>query len=221
MNKDVLDTKLRKSCETKLVRGTQALGLSLSDKQHNQLLDYVLLLHKWNLRFNLTAVKEAQAMVSRHLLDSLSIGEYLWGDEIIDVGTGAGLPGIPLSIVYPHKQFILLDSNQKKQVFVSQAIKMLSLENVGCVCDTVQTYQSEQKFSTILTRAFAPLPKMITLTAHLCSNEGRFLAMMGKAEQDVLSLPPGFCIERVVELNVPGESAQRHLTIVAHLVEKE
>ncbi|HRE31234.1 MAG TPA: 16S rRNA (guanine(527)-N(7))-methyltransferase RsmG, partial [Candidatus Berkiella sp.] len=109
-------------------------------------------------------------MIDRHIIDSLSIAPYLTGDDFLDVGTGAGLPGIPLSIVYPQRQFFLLDSNQKRQVFVSQAAKSLLLNNVQCICQTVQTYQAERKFSTILTRAFAPLAEMVQLCAHLLAS---------------------------------------------------
>lgn len=190
------------------------LKLSTSHEQREKLLAYVALLYRWNKAFNLTAVREQHLMIDRHIIDSLSIAPYLLGDHLLDVGTGAGLPGIPLSVFYPERQFTLLDSNQKKQIFVSQAVKSLSLNNVHCVCQTVQTYQAEQKFSTILTRAFAPLTEMIPLCAHLLANDGRFFAMMGKATPDLLVLPVGYQIEDLIKLSVPGEKAERHLAIV-------
>ncbi|MGD9592524.1 MAG: 16S rRNA (guanine(527)-N(7))-methyltransferase RsmG, partial [Candidatus Berkiella sp.] len=154
--------------------------------------------------------------VGRHLLDSLSIGAYLEGGRVIDVGTGAGLPGIPLAIMMPETSFFLLDSNHKKQVFVSQVAKSLSLKNVVCVHSEVKAYQPTEKFSTIVTRAFAPLAQMIDLTAHLLAPNGRFAAMMGKVEQNI-ALPLGFELQHMVSLHVPGEIAQRHLAIIARV----
>jgi 16S rRNA (guanine527-N7)-methyltransferase len=205
----------KQACEILLNKGLQTLSLSASDRQCAQLLAYIQLLDKWNRHFNLTSVRAPVEMVSRHLLDSLSIYPYLHGDRIIDVGTGAGLPGIPLSVMAPENSFFLLDSNQKKQVFVSQVVKSLSLKNVQCVHATVKTYQPEQKFSTIVTRAFAPVAHMIELTAHLLADDGLFLAMMGKPLQQEQALPPGYKIERIVSLQVPGEHAQRHLSMIA------
>lgn len=196
-----------------------ALGLSTSYEQREKMLDFVLLLHRWNQAFNLTAVREMHQMIDRHIIDSLSIAPYLIGDRILDVGTGAGLPGVPLSILYSDRQFSLLDSNQKKQVFVSQAVKSLALNNVQCVCHTVQTYQATQKFSTILTRAFAPLIEMIPLCGHLLKQDGRFFAMMGKASPDLLVVPMGYQIEELIKLDVPEEKADRHLAIVKSIKE--
>lgn len=194
--------------------GLYQLGITASPLQREQLLAFVVMLHKWNRAMNLTAIRDPRQMISRHLLDSLSILPYLCGDKVIDVGTGAGLPGIPLSILCPDMSFTLLDSNQKKQIFVSQAVKSLSLKNVQCVYSTVQTYQPVQKFSTILTRAFTQLSRMISLTIHLLDDNGRFLAMMGKVEQEPLTLHEVH-IEQIVSLKVPGETAQRHLAIIA------
>lgn len=210
----MLDLKL---CEALLNEGAKALEISISPKMRQQLLAYIAMLQKWNRSFNLTAVDKPQEMVQRHLLDSLSILPYLQGSQMIDVGTGAGLPGIPLSIVHQESTFVLLDSNHKKQVFVSQAVKSLSLKNCQCVESRVQTYQPTQKFSTILTRAFAPLSSMIQLTAHLLADDGHFLAMMGKATPELLILPEGYQMAELVMLKVPGEKATRHLAIVAKI----
>ena len=190
------------------------MGISLEPTQLEQLQAFLEGLIQWNACFNLTAVRSPQEMITRHLLDSLSVISYLSGPTILDVGTGAGLPGIPLSIVAPTFQYFLLDSNQKKQVFVSQMIRRLSLTHVNAVHTSVEAYQPTQKFSTIITRAFAPLPRMITLTRHLLESEGRFLAMLGKATPEKLEVPEAFEIERVVSLSVPMESAERHLAIV-------
>lgn len=201
-------------CEQVLEKGLAVLRMEVTPVQREQLLSYVGLLHKWNQKFNLTAIRTPLEMVGRHLLDSLTLLPYLKGDRLVDVGTGAGLPGIPLSIASPNKNFFLLDSNQKKQIFVSQAIKNLDLKNATPVYSLVEAYQPSQKFSTILTRAFAPLPKIIALTAHLLEDEGVFLAMMGKVSAEQLVLTPGFEVEKVIPLQVPGEKGQRHLAII-------
>jgi 16S rRNA (guanine527-N7)-methyltransferase len=204
---------MNKVVESTLAKGLAKLNLPTSDAQLAKLLSFITLLQKWNQHFNLTAVRDPLSMVTRHILDSLSVSQYLNGNSILDVGTGAGLPGIPLSIFSLEKQFFLLDSNQKKQVFVSQAVKSLSLVNVNCVHSQVETYQPVQKFSTILARAFAPMAKMIPLAAHLLAEDGLFLLMLGKIQQEE-DLPLGFQIQRIVSLKVPGENAQRHLAII-------
>lgn len=197
-----------------LEEGLKAMGMMLSPAQIDQLLAFLEMLIQWNARFNLTAVRAPSDMVSRHLLDSLSVASYLSGPTVLDVGTGAGLPGIPLSIADPFREYSLLDSNQKKQIFVSQVIRSLSLSQVKTIHTTVEAYQPAQKFSTIVTRAFAPLPQMIALTQHLLAPEGRFLAMMGKVTPERLEVPEGFIVEHVISLNVPGENAERHLAII-------
>lgn len=204
-------------CQAQCVQGLKAMSLNASMTQVSQSVDYLELLHKWNQRLNLTAIRNPKDMVSRHLLDSLSVMPYLNGERIIDVGTGAGLPGIPLAIMNPNLKFFLLDSNHKKQVFVLQVAKSLLLKNVACVHSEVKAYQPTEKFSTIVTRAFAPLSTMLALTAHLLADNGRFLAMLGKIEQNSLTLPPGFEIEHMVSLRVPQESAERHLGIIARV----
>jgi len=208
------DLLRRKECQQALEKGLSALGLPCSPLQLQQLLDYLALLYKWNQRMNLTAIREPLKMVSHHLLDSLTILEYLHGTRILDVGTGAGLPGIPLSIFRPEQQFTLLDSSQKKQIFVSQVVKLLSLKNVNCVHSLVEQYQVEEKFSTILCRAFAPAPAMVQLCAHLLATNGCILVMMGKIPQEQLLLPTPYHVARIVSLRLPGEDDQRHVAII-------
>ena len=197
-----------------LNKGLEKMGLVLTDAQTDLLLAFLNLLEKWNHAFNLTGVRDVRSMIGRHILDSLSIQAYLQGDRIIDVGTGAGLPGIPLSILFPEKHFVLLDSNQKKQIFVAQAVKLLSLKNIECVQGRVETYQPNQKFSTIVSRAFAPLDRMLPLTEHLLLEDGRVLAMLGKATPESHPLPPGYILNEFITLEVPGEQAERHLAII-------
>lgn len=193
----------------KLEQGLLALSLQTSSLQRSQLLEFVALLHKWNQAFNLTALREPAKMISRHLLDSLSVFPYLRGERLIDVGTGAGLPGLPLSIVCPERTFFLLDNNRKKQIFTSYVVKTLGLKNVQCICSKVERYQVEQKFSTILTRAFAPIEQMLSLTAHLLDVNGCYLAMIGKSVEKL----PGYQIKQIV-LQVPGETHSRQLAMI-------
>jgi 16S rRNA (guanine527-N7)-methyltransferase len=205
---------LETACKAQLEAGLQEMGIHVTSNQVEQLLIFLGMLIRWNERFNLTAVRSPLDMVRRHILDSLSVRDYLSGQMIIDVGTGAGLPGIPLSIVCPDNSYYLLDSNQKRQIFVSQVIRELSLTHVYAVHSTVEAYQPEHKFSTILTRAFAPLPRILSSTQHLLAPNGHFLAMMGKATPDQLVVPNGYEVQRVVSLSVPGESAERHVAII-------
>lgn len=208
------------ACQEKLEAGLKAMNINVTSEQIQKLLSFLALLSQWNKRINLTAVSEPLEMVRRHLLDSASVLPYLQGQRILDVGTGAGLPGIPLSILSPEREFCLLDNNQKKQVFVSQAIKTLELNNAKPIHSLVQTYQDPQKFSTIVTRAFAPLPRMVSLTQHLLEEGGHFLAMMGKVTEEHVSVAESYQIEEIIALKVPGENAERHLAIVKMFSQK-
>lgn len=195
--------------------GLKTLAITPPEQAVEKLLCYVELLQKWNKSFNLTALHTTQEIVVKHLLDSLTIHPYLKEQtRICDVGSGAGLPGIPLSIFNQDKKFVLLDSNHKKHVFLLKVTSSLALKQVECVCSLVERYDPQPKFSTIVTRAFAPLAKMLALTAHLLDEKGRFFAMMGKAPQ-LADLPTGYEFEQIITLKVPFETAQRHLAIVA------
>ena len=194
-----------------LSRGCEKLGLSLSEQQINQLIAYVLILRRWNHVYNLTAVDQPEKMVVYHLLDSLSIVPHLQGESIIDVGTGGGLPGIPLSIVYPEKQFTLLDSVNKKTRFLLVAVAELGLKNVTVVNARVENCV-DQCFDTVVTRAFSSLELMLQLTAHLTRVPGLFIAMKGKPlGDDEHKLPDGFVWLDEQVLHVPGLDAERHL----------
>ena len=199
------------------------MQITLTPVQETQLLNYVGLLDKWNRSFNLTAVKDPAQMVTRHLLDSLSVFPYLCPltQDILDVGTGAGLPGIPLAISCTTKKITLLDNNYKKQVFVGQAIQSLGLKNAQAVQCNVKAYEPSQKFSTIITRAFADPAKMIALCGHLLRPQGRFLAMRGKVSEEPPALPEGYHIEQIIILSVPGLNEQRHLAVIKREIEQE
>ena len=198
----------------KLSKGLSQLNLTkpLDDKQQNTLIKYVELLNKWNKTYNLTAVRKPEQMVSRHLLDSLSICPYLRGKSILDVGTGAGLPGIPLAVVFPERQFTLLDSNNKKTRFVVQAVAELELPNVDVVQSRVEEFESEELFDTIISRAYSAIGEMVEQTSHLLAIGGRFLAMKGvNPIAEIDELPSNYILKESHVIKVPGLEEERHL----------
>lgn len=194
-----------------LEEGCEALGLDLSVPQKNQLIAYLLILWRWNHVYNLTAVDQPEQMVVYHLLDSLAVVPHLPGERIIDVGTGGGLPGIPLSIVFPQKQFTLLDSVNKKTRFLQVAVAELGLKNVKVLNSRVEALK-DQFFDTVVTRAFSSLEQMLRLTGHLTLESGQYLAMKGKPlTKREQKLPEGFVLRDELVLDVPGLDADRHL----------
>ncbi len=210
-----IDALLLSQCERILIRGISRLGLELSESQIRSLLDYLQLLHKWNRAYNLTSVRDPLQMVERHLLDSLSVGQHLESNRIIDVGTGPGLPGIPLAILHPQKQFALLDSNGKRTRFLQQVAIELGLKNVSIHNGRVENHQSAQLYDEVISRAFASLQDMLTWTDCVCADGGRFLAMKGLYPDDELAaLPEPFRLVASHRLTVPGSDAERHLLII-------
>jgi 16S rRNA (guanine527-N7)-methyltransferase len=194
-----------------LQAGASALGLSLDQAQQVRLLDYLGLLDKWNRVYNLTAVRAREDMVRRQLLDSLAILPWVDDGPVLDVGTGAGLPGIPLAIARPDLAFVLLDTNGKKTRFVQQAATELGLANVEVARARVEDYARAGGFARITTRAFATLADTVAGSAHLLARGGCWLAMKGAAPgAELRQLPPGLAA-RVEMLAVPGEAAARHL----------
>lgn len=199
-----------------LQRGAEQLGLSLSDAHLDALMNYLALLIKWNRAYNLTAVRDPGQMVARHLLDSLSVAPLLTGQRILDVGTGPGLPGIPLAILYPECQFELLDSNGKKTRFLIEAKLQLGLSNVQVHCCRVESLRDEQGFDAITSRAFASLADMISGCEHLLTPAGKLFAMKGQyPEQELSRLPKHFIVEACHNLSVPGVDEARHLLVIA------
>ena len=193
-----------------LEQGLAGMGISATPGQQRLLLDYLALLEKWNRAFNLTAVRDPRKMVSRQLLDSLSILHLLEGERILDVGSGAGLPGIPLSILEPGRSFTLLDANSKKTRFLRQAKLELGLDNVEIEQARVEGFHPSRPFHVIASRAFASLPDMLALTRHLLAPGGCWLAMKGVVPQaEIESLGEGYRTE-IQPLKVSGESGQRH-----------
>lgn len=202
--------------DTILSSGLTQLGLNCSLAVQAQLRDYVHLLDKWNRVYNLTAVRDPTEMVTRHLLDSLAILPYMQGTRVLDVGTGAGLPGIPLAIVSrelcPERQFVLLDSNSKKTRFVRQAVTELGLTNVEVVHQRSEEYCPQELFDVVVSRAFASIADMLKNSGQHCVKNGVILAMKGADPVDELQdIPEGFTFESVHVLNVPGLEGQRHV----------
>lgn len=189
--------------------------LTVTEQQVEQLVTLVTLLDKWNKAFNLTSVRDPLAMVGRHMVDSLVVSPYLEGTRFIDVGTGPGLPGLPLAIMNPDKEFVLLDSLGKRIRFIRMVIHHLGLTNVTAVESRVEAYQPEQKFDGVLSRAFASLDDMVSWCAHLPGYEGRFLALKGQyPEQELQSLPAHLQLDKVYPLIVPEQDGERHLVVL-------
>lgn len=215
MTQTSLPPAVAPACQKLLTKGLRQLGLTLTELQQQLLLDYVGLLHKWNRAYNLTAVREPQAMVERHLLDSLSVVAYVEGQQIADVGTGPGLPGIVLAIVYPDKQFTLMDSNGKKTRFLQQAKLELGLANIEIYNGRVEAFDSQKQFDTVISRAFASLNDMLIWTRSLCRADGVFLAMKGVyPEQELTEMPEGFELVEAHRLQVPSCNGERHLMVL-------
>jgi 16S rRNA (guanine527-N7)-methyltransferase len=210
------------SLAPRLAEGIAALGFSIPHETQVRLLQYLALIQKWNQVHNLTAVREPETMLARHLLDSLAIIPYITGERIVDVGSGAGLPGIPLALVHPEWHVALVESNHKKAIFLQQARIELSLKNVEVVADRVENFSSARGFDTVISRAFSDLADFVRLGGHLCrqgEGEGRLVAMKGIYPHEELAqlkpdLDPPFIVEKVLPITVPGLEAERHLVVM-------
>ncbi|MEZ5539031.1 MAG: 16S rRNA (guanine(527)-N(7))-methyltransferase RsmG [Pseudomonadales bacterium] len=195
-----------------LDKGLAALEISASAEQRAQWLAYVQLLAKWNQAYNLTAVREPREMVSRHLLDSLAVAKHMHSTRLLDVGAGAGIPSIPLAILWPERQLTALDSNGKKTRFMDQARIELGLQNFSVVQSRVEEYQSELPFDGILSRAYASLADFVQSSQHLLAAGGCFWAMKAQLDSAELSaLPKPFKVSACLRLQVPNCNAERHL----------
>ncbi len=204
-----------------LRQGAQALGVELSTQQQEQLLAYLALLIKWNKAYNLTAVRNLDEMVSRHLLDSLSVVPYVtqYGNHWLDVGSGGGMPGIPLAIMLPQCNFTLLDSNGKKTRFLTQVKLELKLANLDVIHSRVEEFRPVRPFSGISSRAFSSLQNFSDWTRHLGDVDSHWLAMKGVQPDDELqALPADFHLQSCEVLKVPGCQGQRHLLILRRSV---
>lgn len=200
---------------TKLTTLLTAANISLSDQQKQQLVGYVEMLHKWNKAYNLTSVRDPQEMLVRHILDSIVVEPHLVGKRFIDVGTGPGLPGVPLAIVRPEAHFTLLDSLGKRIRFLRQVQHELKLNNIDPVQSRVEEYPSEPPFDGVISRAFASLEDMLNWCRHLPAKNGVFYALKGVLpEEEIAALPTGFQLVNSVRLSVPQLEGERHLVII-------
>ncbi|WP_235040898.1 16S rRNA (guanine(527)-N(7))-methyltransferase RsmG [Vreelandella profundi] len=210
----VLLKSLPVSVAQRLDKGLHLLAINVSQHQREQLLGFLALLHKWNRAYNLTAVRDLDEMVSRHVLDSAVVLPYVQGPRLLDVGAGPGLPGIVLAILNPELDVTLLDSNGKKVRFQRQAVMELGLKNVTPVQARVEQFEAAA-FDQIISRAFASLVDFVTLTRELPAVNGQWLAMKGPGADDELrDLPQGIQLHARHLLEVPFEAAQRQLLIL-------
>ncbi|AWB59381.1 MULTISPECIES: 16S rRNA (guanine(527)-N(7))-methyltransferase RsmG [unclassified Colwellia] len=196
-----------------LVALIKETSLEVSTEQVSLLIQYVELLNKWNKAYNLTSVRDPKDMIIKHIMDSLMVGPLLKGQSFIDVGTGPGLPGIPLAILYPDRKFVLLDSLGKRITFLRQVVFQLKLQNVTPVKSRVEEYHPEQPFDGVLSRAFSSLIDMVTWCEHLVGdNHGRFLALKGIYPHEEISvLPSNIKLENSYTIVVPQLEGERHL----------
>ncbi|EHL32427.1 16S rRNA (guanine(527)-N(7))-methyltransferase RsmG [Legionella drancourtii] len=186
-----------------LEQGLEQFGLGALEPQ---LSNYLFLLKKWNAAYNLTAVRDLESMISKHLLDSLAILPWVNGRHIIDVGTGPGLPGIPLAIAKPEQNFVLLDSNGKKTRFLNEVKRQLHLKNLEVVHFRVENYHPTQGFDTVVSRAFSSLAQMVQWTEHLIANDGIWLAMKGRhPDAELLEIKQSYKVEHYTVEGVEGE----------------
>jgi 16S rRNA (guanine527-N7)-methyltransferase len=193
--------------------------LVVSQEKIEQLVLYVELLNKWNKAYNLTSVRNPQDMLVKHIMDSLMVGNVLTGKNFIDVGTGPGLPGIPLAILYPERNFVLLDSLGKRITFLRQVVFQLKLSNVTPVKSRVEDFQGEEKFDGVLSRAFSSLDDMVSWCQHLISKEkGRFFALKGQYPHDeIAQLPSSIELLTSHEIKVPDLVGERHVLVLKKL----
>ena len=203
-----------------LEAGMQQMGVEYSSEQRDMLLTYLQLLMTWNKAYNLTAIRDPGEMIKLHLLDSLAVLPHVAGRRLIDVGTGAGLPGIPLAIMCPERDFTLLDSNGKKTRFLFQARCDLGLSNLKEINSRVENHRPEVPYDAVLSRAFTSVADMVKKCSHLLSPEGLFLAMKGKFPQSELSeVGKDYKVNASHTLQVPGVDGERHLIVISRDVQ--
>jgi len=202
---------------TLLQRDAQSLGVTLDATQCAAMLRLLDELAAWSQRYNLTAITTREGMLTRHLLDSLSVLPFLHGTRIADVGTGAGFPGLPLAIADAARQFTLVDATAKKLRFVDHAAGVLKLGNVHTLHSRVEVLPARPPFDSIVARALAPLPALLTLLKPLCAPQTRVIAMLGRrpATELLAALPAGWRIDRLDAVTVPGLDAERHVAVLS------
>jgi 16S rRNA (guanine527-N7)-methyltransferase len=195
-----------------LQRGAAELGLVLDGSAVDKLVAYATLLEKWNRVHNLTAIREEAKLVTHHLLDSLAVAPHLPAGRLLDVGSGGGLPGIPLAIVQPGRQVTLLDSNQKKGTFLRQAVMELGLKNADVAAQRIEDHRPPHAYEAVISRAFSDLADFVNLAGPSAAEGGSLVAMKGvHPHAEIARLPAGWTLRRVIELQVPQLDAARHL----------
>lgn len=200
-----------------LASGLAAFNIELSPPQVDALLGFIDLLIRWNRAYNLTGTSDPREILQRHILDSLSILPFLQGDRVLDIGTGAGLPGVPLAICCPEREFHLLDSNGKKIRFLFEVKTRLRLANLVLIHGRAENYRYEQGFDTVLSRAVASLGDLVRLSAPLLGPTGCMLAMKGKlAASELAEVEPPYTVRSVQTLQVPGANAVRQIVCIDH-----
>ncbi|MFC4698781.1 16S rRNA (guanine(527)-N(7))-methyltransferase RsmG [Glaciecola siphonariae] len=200
---------------SKLTKLIEQTSLSANQAQIDKLVGFVMLMDKWNKAYNLSSVREPEQMLVKHIMDSLVVAPYIHGNNIADVGTGPGLPGVPLAILFPEKSFTLIDSLGKRIRFIKQACYELDISNVCAIQERVENVTSEPAFDLVLSRAFASLSDMLNWCAHLVDNNGEFLALKGQLHQDELAqVPADFKIVNTVKISVPELTGERHIVSI-------
>jgi 16S rRNA (guanine527-N7)-methyltransferase len=201
-----------------LADGIADLGIGVPPETQSRLLQYLALIQKWNRVHNLTALREPETMLVRHVLDSLSILPHITGPRVADVGSGAGLPGIPLALARPECRVVLIESIHKKAVFLQQARIELKLENIEVVAERVEHYHPVAFFDSVVSRAFSDLGDFVRLAGHLCATGdggGRLLAMKGLyPHEELTQLPAEFVVEKILPVVVPSLGSERHLVVI-------
>jgi 16S rRNA (guanine527-N7)-methyltransferase len=201
--------------DTMLDGGLAALTLRADASARERLLAYLQLLEKWNKVYNLTAVRDIDAMMTHHLFDSLAVVPHLVGATVVDVGSGAGLPGVPIAIMRPDMRVTLLDSNHKKTAFLQQAAIELALDNATVVCNRAESWRPAHAYDVVISRAFAELSQFVATAGHLCSDDGVIIAMKGVyPDEELAAVPPGYRLVGVRRIAVPGLAADRHLVLL-------
>jgi len=208
--------------EKQLHDGLEAIPELSADTGHlcSRLLRYIELIAKWNSTHNLTSVRNPESMITRHMLDSLVILPHVSGPGIVDVGSGAGFPGIPVALARPEWQVTLVESNQKKAAFLLQAVLELELPNISVKQGRVEKIKLENKVDTVVSRAFSSLERFMSLSKHLSENDSdhcRFIAMKGEfPDMELMQLSSEFVVEKIVAVTVPGLKAKRHLVVIRY-----
>ena len=204
-----------------LQSGAQQLGLTLTQSDAHRLLQLLDELDDWNQRMNLTAIRERNQHVTKHLLDSLTIANFVRGPRVLDVGTGAGFPGLPLAVAMPDAQFTLLDSTAKKLKFIEHAARRIGVSNVQTVHSRAEAFDPKERFDTVVSRAVGAVGVFVEWAGHLCIGGGRLLAMKGRNPiEELQKLPSGWKVAAVHRLSVPGLDEERHLVEICRSHDK-